>query len=51
MTGTATLDDVGEVYRDLRPLLCSIAYRMLASAGEAEDIVQEAFIRFQRATG
>jgi RNA polymerase sigma-70 factor, ECF subfamily len=51
VTGTATLDDVGEVYRDLRPLLFAIAYRMLSSAGEAEDVVQEAFIRFQRATG
>ena len=49
MTGSATLDDVGEVYRDLRPLLFAIAYRMLSSAGEAEDVVQEAFVRFQRA--
>ena len=51
MTGSATLDDVGKVYRDLRPLLFAIAYRMLSSAGEAEDIVQEAFVRYQRATG
>jgi RNA polymerase sigma-70 factor (ECF subfamily) len=50
VTGSATLDDVGEVYRDLRPLLFAIAYRMLSSAGEAEDLVQEAFVRFQRAT-
>jgi len=51
VTGSATLDDVGKVYRDLRSLLFAIAYRMLSSAGEAEDIVQEAFVRFQRATG
>jgi len=36
------------VYEDLRPLLFSIAYRMVGSASEAEDIVQEAFLRFHR---
>jgi RNA polymerase sigma-70 factor (ECF subfamily) len=39
-----------EVYEKLRPLLFSIAYRMLGSASEAEDIVQEAFLRFHRAS-
>jgi RNA polymerase sigma-70 factor (ECF subfamily) len=40
---------VAETYEDLRPLLFSIAYRMLGSVAEAEDIVQEAFLRYQRA--
>lgn len=36
------------VYEGLRPLLFSIAYRMLGSVIEAEDVVQEAFLRFHR---
>ena len=42
-------DSTRETFDDLRPLLFSIAYRMLASASDAEDIVQDAFIRYQRA--
>jgi RNA polymerase sigma-70 factor, ECF subfamily len=41
---------VDEVYGELRPLLFSIAYRMLGSASEAEDVVQETFLRFHRET-
>jgi RNA polymerase sigma-70 factor (ECF subfamily) len=37
-----------ETFETLRPLLFSIAYRMLGSAGDAEDVVQEAFLRNQR---
>jgi RNA polymerase sigma-70 factor, ECF subfamily len=40
--------DTAEIYQTLRPLLFSIAYRMLGSVTEAEDIVQEAFVRYHR---
>ena len=49
MSPARVRDDVAEAYADLRPLLFSIAYRMLGSVGEAEDLVQEAFVRYQRA--
>lgn len=35
-------------FESYRPLLFSIAYRMLGSAMEAEDIVQEAYLRYQQ---
>ena len=38
-----------EAVDELRPLLFAIAYRMLGSVTEAEDIVQEAFLRYHRA--
>jgi RNA polymerase sigma-70 factor (ECF subfamily) len=43
------MGDMGETYEDLRPLLFSIAYRMLGRVGEAEDVVQDAFLRYQNA--
>jgi len=37
-------------FEELRPLLFSIAYRMLSTVSDAEDILQDAFIRWE-ATG
>ena len=36
-----------QVFEEYRPLLFSIVYRMLGSVMEAEDILQEAFLRCQ----
>jgi RNA polymerase sigma-70 factor, ECF subfamily len=36
-------------FEQLRPLMFSIAYRMLGTVSEAEDIVQEAFLRYHQA--
>ncbi|MDQ7907390.1 RNA polymerase sigma-70 factor [Phytohabitans sp. ZYX-F-186] len=37
-----------ELYGELRPRAFSIAYRMLGSVSEAEDVVQEAFLRMHQ---
>ena len=43
-------DDAGEsAFLALRPLLLAVAYRMLGSATEAEDVVQDAFVRWSAA--
>lgn len=34
-------------FQELRPLLFSIAYRILGSVGEAEDVVQDAWLTFE----
>jgi RNA polymerase sigma-70 factor (ECF subfamily) len=39
-----------EEFEDLRPLLFSIAYRLLGSVAEAEDAVQETWLRWQAAS-
>ncbi|MFB6609112.1 RNA polymerase sigma-70 factor [Agromyces sp. NPDC056379] len=41
------LDDALAVYESVRGRLFGIAYRMLGSAGEAEDVVQETWLRWQ----
>jgi RNA polymerase sigma-70 factor (ECF subfamily) len=43
-----TMDDVHR-FEASRPRLEAIAYRLLGSAGEAEDAVQETFLRWQAA--
>ncbi|UQZ36786.1 hypothetical protein C2I18_26600 [Paenibacillus sp. PK3_47] len=40
--------ELDSVYRSYRPLLLSIAYRMLGSVTQAEDLVQDAFVTIQQ---
>jgi DNA-directed RNA polymerase specialized sigma24 family protein len=44
---TEELEEAAAVFTSLRPRLFGIAYRMLSSASEAEDLVQEAWLRWQ----
>jgi RNA polymerase sigma-70 factor (ECF subfamily) len=44
---TTTLDDALSDFVSVRPRLFGIAYRMLGSAAEAEDIVQDVWLRWQ----
>jgi RNA polymerase sigma-70 factor, ECF subfamily len=39
----------GTAYQQYRPLMFAIAYRMLGTVSEAEDVLQEAFLRYHRA--
>ncbi|MEU6485091.1 RNA polymerase sigma-70 factor [Streptomyces sp. NPDC046887] len=43
-------DDKAEEFEGLRPLLFSIAYRILGSVAEAEDAVQETWLRYAAST-
>ncbi len=38
-----------DVFNTDRPLLFSIAYRMLGSASDAEDVLQDAWLRYRDA--
>ncbi len=42
------LDEAACVFMELQPRLFGIAYRVLGSAVEAEDVVQEVWLRWQR---
>lgn len=44
----ATPSDAAASFDPLRPKLVRIAYRMLGSVADADDMVQEAFIRWLR---
>jgi RNA polymerase sigma-70 factor (ECF subfamily) len=43
------LDEAVEIFNEVRPRLMGIAYRMLGSHSEAEDLVQEVWLRWQAA--
>ncbi|MBQ0904171.1 sigma-70 family RNA polymerase sigma factor [Micromonospora sp. U21] len=45
--GTGDLEEAAAVFTSVRPRLFGIAYRMLSSATEAEDLVQEVWLRWQ----
>ena len=47
--GAGTHPDAAESFDPLRPRLTRVAYRMLGSVADAEDVVQEAFIRWMGA--
>ncbi len=44
--GSHTAADAADSFDPLRPLLTRVAYRMLGSVADAEDVVQDAFIRW-----
>ena len=44
-----TTEDFAQVFDPLRPRLLRVAYRMLGSVADAEDVVQEAFLRWHGA--
>ncbi len=42
---------LADQFEHWRPHLASVAYRMLGSVGEAEDAVQQAWLRLRRSVG
>ncbi|GAB3927872.1 RNA polymerase sigma-70 factor [Kribbella albertanoniae] len=48
-TVSEDLDQAAAIFGEVRPRLFGIAYRMLGSASEAEDIVQDVWLRWQLA--
>ena len=49
MKTAARYEDAAASFNPLRPKLMRVAYRMLGSVADAEDMVQEAFIRWVKA--
>ncbi|NQX29010.1 RNA polymerase sigma-70 factor [Microbacteriaceae bacterium VKM Ac-2854] len=47
LTDLTDLDEAAVVFAAVRPRLFGIAYRMLGSVAEAEDIVQDSWLRWQ----
>ncbi|MGP4046157.1 sigma-70 family RNA polymerase sigma factor [Streptomyces sp. 2A115] len=47
MTSTKALEDAVSAFAGLRPRLFHIAHRILGSTAEAEDVVQDAWLRWQ----
>lgn len=48
MFETGPTDPVAEAFEAQRDRLCAVAYRMLGSHADAEDVVQEAWLRLSR---
>jgi len=49
MLGERDGGKISQAYREHRPYLVDLAFRMLGDIGAAEDVVQEAFARLMRA--
>jgi RNA polymerase sigma factor (sigma-70 family) len=48
--GDASVEALGEVFEQHRPRLLAVAHRMLGSRSEAEDAVQETWLRLSRSS-
>src|SRR5919201_1782997 len=49
MPGKQDNATIGQAYREHRPYLVDLSFRMLGDIGAAEDVVQDAFTRLLRA--